>query len=238
MKMTTTQLIKTPLSIKEAKSTYYPMWKHHHSDKIEVADQHPMTGTPEAIKEEFMQWALGWMDKVHDENGIANYDNLKALWRSGEGFENFEENAYTYSYAQAWSLLTARQKAELYLSEYEKVEEIAAYLSRGFSAYVNVDESTGEVDFALLTTGSRWNYDCDDRLTHIIPAFEGGSPEMVNDYFELVSNLEEAEINLKQEKDPNYGVSDYLDEKGDSVAKRQIELWVENFYAPDYEVEA
>ena len=111
--MTQTQLIKTPLSIKEAKSTYYPMWKHHHSDKIEVADQHPMTGTPEAVKEEFMQWALGWMDKVHDENGIANYDNLKALWRSGEGFKNFEENAYTYSYAQAWSLLTARQKAEL-----------------------------------------------------------------------------------------------------------------------------
>lgn len=123
--MTHTQLIKTPLSIEEAKSTYYPMWRHHHSDKVEVAYQHPMTGTPEAVKEQFMQWALGWMDKVHDDNGIANYDNLKALWRSGEGFNSFEENAYTYSYAQAWSLLTARQKAELYLGENEKVEEIA-----------------------------------------------------------------------------------------------------------------
>lgn len=237
MKMTTTQLIKTPLSIKEAKSTYYPMWKHHHSDKIEVADQHPMTGTPEAIKEEFMQWALGWMDKVHDENGIANYDNLKALWRSGEGFENFEENAYTYSYAQAWSLLTARQKAELYLSEYEKVEEIAAYLSRGFSAYVNVDESTGEVDFALLTTGSRWNYDCPHTLTHIIRGFEGGHPEMVNGHDELLSPTEADELKVLQAKDEDYGLDDYFEDKDIDISERQIELWVENFYAPDYEVE-
>ncbi len=168
-------------------------------------------------------------------SGITE-DMQRIVSRDCHKLTELEDAGYMPGIRSAWSCLDVREKANMWLGSEMHVEILAGYLRQGFHVYVYVDGITGLVDFLPHSTGTTWNYECGDTLTHYIDAFLGGMPEMVDDYYELLYASEDEDREYDAVSD-SVSIAEFLEKKGTSIANRQVELWAEHFAPTEYEVE-
>lgn len=118
----------------------------------------------------------------------------------------------------------------------ENIEKIAGYLRQGFDVYVYAHGDTEKLDYTPLSTNTRWSYSCGVHLIYIFPHFEGGAPDMVNDFIELLSDEETEELEELRKHDEDYDLDQFIAAKEIDTDERQVQLWLDLVDYDEYAV--